>query len=466
MVPTWTGYRRGPGQSRHASDNREENVRAAAALRHAAEGVRVALVSGGDPGVFAMAAAVCAAIESGPEAWRRLELAIVPGITAMLAVAARVGAPLGHDFCALSLSDNLKPWDLIERRLDAAAGAGFVIALYNPVSRARPWQLGAAFDRLARLLPASTPVIFGRAVGRLDEHIAVAELGAAKSVPADMATLVIVGSAETRVVRRDGRAALVYTPRAAAGADPMIKPRHGRVDGFGGFRLREHRPPQHDDRNTQRAGRRDLAVGRAAAAVLGDHDSDVMLFEQFLVGVGIERPAGRDVMRARHRERRLNRIDAADKIKMLGRLREWRDIFAAKRQENTLRRGTERANCIQRISGFDPAVPGNGNPGGTAQRQQRNPGLSGGGCGVGGHDGRVGVGRIDQDIDVVIGEVAGETVGAAEAAAPHRDRLACRRGGTAGQRQRDGKVRPAGQAAGQFARFRGAAENENAHAAP
>ncbi len=206
-----------PGQSRHASDNREENARAAAALRHAAEGVRVALVSGGDPGVFAMAAAVCAAVESGPEAWRRLDIAILPGITAMLAVAARVGAPLGHDFCALSLSDNLKPWDLIERRLDAAAGAGFVIALYNPVSRARPWQLGAAFDRLAGLLPASTPVIFGRAVGRLDEHIAVAELGAAKSVPADMATLVIVGSAETRIVRRDGRAALVYTPRAAAG---------------------------------------------------------------------------------------------------------------------------------------------------------------------------------------------------------------------------------------------------------
>jgi precorrin-3B C17-methyltransferase len=205
------------GQSRHASDNREENDRAAAALRHAAEGARVALVSGGDPGVFAMAAAVCAKIESGPEAWRRLELAVVPGITAMLAVAARVGAPIGHDFCALSLSDNLKPWELIERRLDAAAGAGFVIALYNPVSRARPWQLGAAFDRLARLLPASTPVVFGRAVGRPDEHIAVAELGGAKSVTADMATLVIVGSAATRVVRRDGREPLVYTPRGAAG---------------------------------------------------------------------------------------------------------------------------------------------------------------------------------------------------------------------------------------------------------
>jgi precorrin-3B C17-methyltransferase len=205
------------GQARHASDNRQEGVRAAAALRHAADGAAVAVVSGGDPGVFAMAAAVCAEIESGPPTWRQIELVVIPGITAMLAVAARVGAPLGHDFCALSLSDNLKPWDLIERRLDAAAGAGFVIALYNPVSRARPWQLGAAFDRLGRHLPAATPVVFGRAVGRADERIEVTTLGTAGLITADMATLVIVGSAATRVVARDGRAPLVYTPRAAAG---------------------------------------------------------------------------------------------------------------------------------------------------------------------------------------------------------------------------------------------------------
>jgi len=207
-----------PGQARHPSDNREEGARAVAALRHAAEGAHVAVVSGGDPGVFAMAAAVCAEIEAGPETWRDLDIAIVPGITAMLAVAARVGAPLGHDFCALSLSDNLKPWDLVERRLDAAAGAGFVIALYNPVSRARPWQLGTAFDRLGRLLPASTPVIFGRAIGRDDERVAVTTLGAARVVAADMATLVIVGSAETRIVAREGRMPLVYTPRAVTRA--------------------------------------------------------------------------------------------------------------------------------------------------------------------------------------------------------------------------------------------------------
>jgi len=204
------------GQTRHPSDNREEALRARAALETAAAGTNVALVSGGDPGVFAMAAAVCEQIESGPAAWRGLDVEIVPGITAMLAVAARVGAPLGHDFCALSLSDNLKPWPVIERRLDAAAQAGFVIALYNPISRARPWQLAAAFERLRRYLPATTPTVFGRAVGRADENIAVTQLQAADPAGADMATLVIVGSAETRLVPRPGHAPLVYTPRSAS----------------------------------------------------------------------------------------------------------------------------------------------------------------------------------------------------------------------------------------------------------
>jgi len=204
------------GQSRHASDNREERARAATALRHAAQGARVAVVSGGDPGVFAMAAAICEAIEAGPDSWRALDVAIIPGITAMLAVAARIGAPLGHDFCAMSLSDNLKPWPLIEQRLDAAAGAGFVIALYNPVSRARPRQLGNAIEHLRRHLPPATPVIFGRAVGRPDEQINVVTLDAADAANADMATLVIVGSRDTRVIARPGRHPLVYTPRAAA----------------------------------------------------------------------------------------------------------------------------------------------------------------------------------------------------------------------------------------------------------
>src|SRR4029079_14662064 len=130
--------------------------------------------------------------------------------------AARAGAPLGHDFCAVSLSDNLKPWELIERRLDAASGAGFVTALYNPISRARPWQLGKAFECLARHLPASTPVIFGRAIGRPDEKISVCTLDRADPSAADMATLIIVGSPQTRIVERPGLEPLIYTPRSAS----------------------------------------------------------------------------------------------------------------------------------------------------------------------------------------------------------------------------------------------------------
>lgn len=204
-----------PGQTGHASDNREEISRASAALALAAEGRQVAVVSGGDAGVFAMAAAICEAIEAGPEEWRRLDFSVVPGVTAMLAVAASVGAPLGHDFCALSLSDNLKPWETIEARLRAAATAGFVIAIYNPVSRARPWQLDKAFDILRETLPASAPVIFGRAAGRADEKMTVTALQDARGEFADMATCVIVGSAETRLIERGALPPLVYSPRSA-----------------------------------------------------------------------------------------------------------------------------------------------------------------------------------------------------------------------------------------------------------
>ena len=202
-----------PDQIRVASDNREELFRARTALEKAAEGEMVAVVSGGDPGVFAMAAAVCEAIEAGPAEWKDIDLTVVPGVTAMLAVAARVGAPLGHDFCAISLSDNLKPWELIEHRLKAAAAAGFVIALYNPISKARPWQLGKAFEVLLGILPATTPVIFGRAAGRPDERIAVSALDAVDPAKADMATCVIIGSPETRIVARLHQPPLIYTPR-------------------------------------------------------------------------------------------------------------------------------------------------------------------------------------------------------------------------------------------------------------
>jgi precorrin-3B C17-methyltransferase len=202
-----------PDQTRMASDNREEIERARAALDAATRGAKVCVVSGGDPGVFAMAAAICEAVETGPDTWRRLDIKVLPGVTAMLAVAARAGAPLGHDFCAISLSDNLKPWEVIERRLRAVAEAGLVIALYNPISKARPWQLATAFKILREVLPVTTPVIFGRAIGRPDEQFVVSPLGEADQQAADMATCVIIGSAETRIIERPGMDPLVYSPR-------------------------------------------------------------------------------------------------------------------------------------------------------------------------------------------------------------------------------------------------------------
>jgi precorrin-3B C17-methyltransferase len=202
-----------PDQRRHASDNREELARAKAAIDMAARGGKVCVVSGGDPGVFAMAAAVCEAIDEGPAEWREIDLSVVPGVTAMLAVAAKAGAPLGHDFCAISLSNNLKPWAIIEKRLVAAATAGFVMAFYNPISKARPHQLDEAFDILRTNLPGTVPVIFGRAAGRPDEAIRIVPLADAKGDMADMATCVIVGTAETKLIERSDKRPIVYSPR-------------------------------------------------------------------------------------------------------------------------------------------------------------------------------------------------------------------------------------------------------------
>ena len=203
-----------PDQRRHASDNRVEIARARHALSLAADGRQVAVVSGGDPGIFAMAAAVLEAVETGEPEWRTLRIDIAPGVSAMQAAAARLGAPLGHDFCAISLSDNLKPWDVVARRLSAAADGDFVVALYNPASRARPRQIFDAFDLLRQRKAAATPVAFARSVGRADETIVLTDLGAADPGLADMSTLVLIGSSETRfVAREDGRRWLL-TPRS------------------------------------------------------------------------------------------------------------------------------------------------------------------------------------------------------------------------------------------------------------
>jgi precorrin-3B C17-methyltransferase len=203
------------GLIRHGSDNREELDRASLALRLVAEGKRVVVVSSGDPGVFAMAAAVFEAVEAGESSWRDLDIRVLPGISAMFAAAARIGAPLGHDFCAINLSDNLKPWELVERRLRLAAQADFVIALYNPLSSARPWQLGRAFELLREELPDSVPVIFASAVSDAKEAIETVTLRDAVADRADMRTLVLIGSSRTRLIPRAGGKPFVYTPRSA-----------------------------------------------------------------------------------------------------------------------------------------------------------------------------------------------------------------------------------------------------------
>ena len=202
------------GQQRHGSDNRVELSRARQALAMAADGSRVAVVSGGDPGVFAMAAAVFEAIDIGDASWRCLDVTVVPGISAMQAAAARLGAPLGHDFCAISLSDNLKPWQIVERRLRAAADGDFVIALYNPASKARPDTIHLAFRLLRACKSATTPVAFARAIGRPDERIVLTTLGKADPAIADMSTLVLIGSSETRFIDRPGGSPWLLTPRS------------------------------------------------------------------------------------------------------------------------------------------------------------------------------------------------------------------------------------------------------------
>lgn len=206
------------GQQRHTSDNREELDRARHALDMAAAGARVAVVSGGDPGVFAMAAAIFEALEADDrDRWEGLDVAVEPGVSAMQAAAARVGAPLGNDFCVMSLSDNLKPWAVVERRIRLAAEADFALAFYNPISRARPWQLGAALDALRGIRSDDTPVILATAVGRGErEHTRITTLARVEPQAADMRTLVLVGASTTRVFRHAGRD-YVYTPRSYGG---------------------------------------------------------------------------------------------------------------------------------------------------------------------------------------------------------------------------------------------------------
>ncbi|WP_067504045.1 precorrin-2 C(20)-methyltransferase [Actinoplanes sp. TFC3] len=200
-----------PRQRRHSSDNRVEAERAAFALDLAKQGRRVAVVSSGDPGVFAMAAAVLEV--SGDPQWKDVPVRVVPGLTAAQAVASRVGAPLGHDFCIMSLSDRLKPWPVIESRLVAAAGADLVIAIYNPASQSRKEQLVRARQLLLDHRDPQTPVIVGRDVGGPQETIRVTTLAELDPASVDMRCLLIIGSTQTRVVTRGDGSVQVFTSR-------------------------------------------------------------------------------------------------------------------------------------------------------------------------------------------------------------------------------------------------------------
>ncbi|MFG2797856.1 precorrin-3B C(17)-methyltransferase [Streptomyces pseudovenezuelae] len=200
-----------PGQQRHGSDNRVESERAEFALQLARRGRRVAVVSGGDPGVFAMATAVLEV--ASEKEYADISVRVLPGVTAANAAAARAGAPLGHDYATISLSDRLKPWEVVAERLRAAASADLVLALYNPGSRSRTWQVGKARDLLLEHRSPQTPVVVARDVGGSGERVRIVRLADLDSTEVDMRTILLVGSSQTQVVRRGDGEEVVWTPR-------------------------------------------------------------------------------------------------------------------------------------------------------------------------------------------------------------------------------------------------------------
>ncbi|MGA5133675.1 precorrin-2 C(20)-methyltransferase [Streptomyces olivoreticuli] len=201
-----------PGQRRHPSDNKVESERAEFALDLARQGRRVAVVSSGDPGVFAMATAVLEVASEDP--YREVPVRVLPGMTAAHAAASRAGAPLGHDYAVISLSDRLKPWEVIAERLRSAAEADLVLALYNPGSRSRQWQVGKARELLLEHRTPDTPVVLGRDVGGPSESVRIVRLGDLDPAEVDMRTILLVGSTQTRAVRRGADATeIVWTPR-------------------------------------------------------------------------------------------------------------------------------------------------------------------------------------------------------------------------------------------------------------
>ena len=316
------------------------------------------MVSGGDPGVFAMAAAVFEAVETGDPTWRALDIRVEPGVTAMLAAAAEVGAPLGGDFCAISLSDNLKAWATIERRLQAAAEADFVIALYNPASKARPHQLGAGVRLLRTIKAGETPVLFVRAAGDAEAKVIATTLAEADAALADMRTLVIVGASTTRRVGR-----WVYTPRASRSAREALQPATACLGVGHDMAGRLVRPRDHDDRQAERARRLDLGVGRRRRRNSWRPRTSIFSSrQQARLGRRVERSArlqqadvGRQVVAARG-----GSIDARD-IVVLRRRREGAQLEAAEAEEDAARRPRRaHGRRLRGIAHDLPVVAGSG----------------------------------------------------------------------------------------------------------
>ena len=198
----------------YSSDNRDEPQRAKDAINLALNGKNVVVISSGDPGVFAMASVMFETIDNGPNLWNEIDIVVMPGVTAMLAAAAKVGAPLGHDFCAINLSNNLKPWRLIEKRIRLSIECDFVIALYNPRSKSRPNEFRKTLDILRETCEENRYILFAKSVFTKEEKINIVQLKNAKEDMANMQTLVIIGSSLSKIIIRE-KQNFFYTPRVA-----------------------------------------------------------------------------------------------------------------------------------------------------------------------------------------------------------------------------------------------------------
>ena len=465
-----------PEQKIHASDNREEMRRARDALAQAATGRAVAVVSSGDPGVFAMAAAVMEALhEFDDPAWHSVEIAVSAGVSAALAAAARAGAPLGHDFCVLSLSDNLKPWAIIAQRLDLAAAADLVVALYNPASQARPRQFAEALDILRRHRRPETPVVLGRDIGRPGEHVTATTLGAVRPDQADMRTVVIVGSSNTRSFARTDGGAWVYTPRwygdDAAQSAPLIgrlrqiglQPRGRRRGRRHGGNVRPLRPLQHHDAQAELARRDELRFGRGAAAVLADDRVDAVPAQQRQLVLEPKRPARQHDLGCGEGVRRIGRLDRADQEPQAVEAGECRQLLPADGEEHASGRTAQRRDGLVPVRDRFPAVARDRLPCGARQPEQPRAHARAGFRRVPAHAHGKRMGRIDDRADVVVPQECGKAVDAAEPADPQLAGHRPRSRHAAGQRADDAQAGKADRGVCDGKSFARAAEDQQRH---